>query len=101
MVRISPHFGIVVKKARFAELGLDADQVLTAAEADAAFDEDETLLSLGPHFGDASASALAHKLAALGLEEHDDYFVFRGDVPEWCDLGASVATGSPDTTNPA
>lgn len=84
MARISQHFGVVVRKARLAELGLDLDTVLGRLGADVAFDEDDALLSLGPHFDDAAATALGALLTELGLTEVDDFFVFRGEVPDWC-----------------
>jgi hypothetical protein len=96
VARISQQFGVIIRKARLAHLGLDLDTVLERVGADVAFDEDEQLLSLGPHFDDAAATALAATLTGLGLAETDDFFVFRADVPDWCEL-VGVARAGEDT----
>jgi hypothetical protein len=90
VARISSQFGIVVRKARLQELQLDLDTVLQKLDADVAFDEDEQVLSLGPHFDDAAATDLAARLTAIGLLESEDFFVFRSDVPEWCALSVTL-----------
>jgi hypothetical protein len=91
VARLSAQFGIVIRKARLAELGLDLDTVLEKLETDVAFDEDEQVLSLGPHFDDAAAADLGARLSTLGLLEIDDWFIFRGDVPEWCTLSVALS----------
>ncbi len=91
MAKLSSQFGIVIRKARLEELGLDLDTVLEKLETDVAFDEDDHVLSLGPHFDDAAAADLGSRLSALGLEETDDWFIFRGDVPEWCALSVGLS----------
>lgn len=90
MTRICQHFGVVVRKARLNQLGLDVDTVLERAGADVAYDEDDELLSLGPHFDDGAASTLGQALTGLGLVEVDDFFIFRGDVPDWCELRGAL-----------
>ena len=91
MAKISSQFGIVVRKARLQELGLDLDTVLEKLEADVAFDEDEQVLSLGPHFDDGAATELASRLTAMTLKEGDDFYVFRADVPEWCAMSVTLS----------
>lgn len=91
MAKLSAQFGIVVRKARLVELELDLDTVLQKLEADVAYDEDEQLLSLGPHFDDGAATELANRLTAMGLLESDDFFVFRSDMPEWCAISVTLA----------
>jgi hypothetical protein len=90
LARLSTQFGIVVRKARLLELGLDLDTVLQKLETDVAFDEDEHVLSLGPHFDEAAANELGTRLSALGLEAVDDWFIFHGDIPEWCTVSVGL-----------
>jgi hypothetical protein len=92
VAKLSAQFGIVVRKARLVELQLDLDTVLQKLEADVAYDEDDQLLSLGPHFDDGAAAELAKRLSSMGLMETDDFFVFRSDVPEWCVMSVTLVT---------
>lgn len=82
-VRISPDYGIVVRRAALAAHAVTLEQLVAAMEAPP-FDESGELLSFGPHFGGEAADEFRRRLDALGLVYIDDFFVFEEPFPPWC-----------------
>ena len=90
-VRISTQFGIVLRKKSLQRLGLDLPKILALMESSDPYDEDDELISFGPHFGQEAADELIRRLKDVGLEYPDDFFEFSADVPEWCGVSCFVA----------
>ena len=88
-VRLSSHFGIVIRKESLARAAIPSDRLLQAMEAAAPIDEDSTLVSFGPHFGQEAADEFGRRLALLGLKYPDDFFVIDFLVPEWLSLSGA------------
>lgn len=95
-VRVSAHFGILVRKSGLARRGIDYARLLAIMETHSALDEDETLLSFGPHFGEEAADEFIRRLKAEGLEYVDEFFVFRTEIPDWCRISCHVSTDVDD-----
>jgi hypothetical protein len=55
-------------------------------EAQRPMDEDQELLSFGPHFGEEASDEFIRRLKHAGLEYVDDFFVLSTEAPEWCGL---------------
>jgi hypothetical protein len=89
-VQLSSEYGIVVRRSALDAGGVSREALLRAMEASRPLDEDETLVSFGPHFGEEAAAEFTRRLESLGLVYVDDFFVFSGDFPVWCRFGASL-----------
>jgi hypothetical protein len=85
-VRVSEHYGIVIRKTALEERRITVDKLLSAMEASAPLDEDQNLISFGPHFGGEAAQEFTRRLEALGLVYGDDFLDFALILPEWCSL---------------
>jgi hypothetical protein len=85
-VRISEHFGIVVRMGSLHDRGVSRDQLLEQMECDHPLDEDDNLMSFGPHFGGEAAQEFIRRLQELGMEYGDDFFEIEQLLPEWCEL---------------
>lgn len=85
-VRLSSHYGIVIRRASLKLRSVSLEDILQAMEVQQPMDQDEHLISFGPHFGQEAADELIKRLKQLGLEYYDDYFDFNVDIPEWCSL---------------
>lgn len=85
-VRISPHFGIVVRRRALARLNLEETTILSLMETEAPYDADPELMSFGPHFGEEAAEEFVRRLKAAGLEYAEDFFQAAIDVPDWCGM---------------
>jgi hypothetical protein len=90
-VKISSDFGIVVRKQALQRNGIDIGALLSAMEAARPLDEDQELISFGPHFGEEAADEFARRLKGLGLEYVGDFFVFSADIPDWCGMSCTLA----------
>jgi hypothetical protein len=90
-IRLSTQFGIVVRKQALQRIGVDKGKLLALLEAVAPYDEDDDLISLGPHFGAEAADEGIRRLKNLGLEYPDDFFDLSADVPDWCGLSCFIA----------
>jgi hypothetical protein len=93
-VRISSDFGIVIRKAALAARGVTRKQVLDVMEASGPFDEDDHILSFGPHFGAEAADEFRARLQSIGLLYADDFFTFGGEFPAWCEFGVNATAPS-------
>jgi hypothetical protein len=90
-VRVSADLGIVTCKRTLARLNINDSKLLSLMEDYAAYDEDPEPLSFGPHFGEEAADEFIRRLKKTGLEYAEDFFLFSGDVPEWCGVSCFVA----------
>src|SRR6185436_19503420 len=93
-VRVSPHFGIVIRKRALARLNIDERKLLSLMEAKTPYDADPELVSFGPHFGEEAAEAFVRRLKGAGLEYAQDFFQAPSDVPEWCGMSFFVVDPS-------
>ena len=89
-IRISQHFGVLVRRASLQEKDVALEQVKVAMESEP-LDCDEQLLSYGPHFGGEAADEFIRRLEDLGLSYVDDFYVFECDLPPWCAVFAAVS----------
>jgi hypothetical protein len=89
-VRVSPHFGIVVRRRALARLNIDETKLLSLMETEAAYDADPELISFGPHFGEEAAEEFVRRLKNLGLEYAEDFFQVSSEVPDWCGMSCFV-----------
>lgn len=89
MIKINAHYGIVIRKASLLQRQVKLSDVSAALEASAAPDSDEFLVSFGPSFGEEASNEFVHRLKVLGLHYADDFFVFYGDFPNWCEFHAA------------
>lgn len=87
-VEIHPEFGIIVRKRALSERGVSIDAV-GALFKRAPLDQNDSLLSFGPHFGQEAAVAVVAALERLGLVYVDDPLLFAADCPDWCRFGAA------------
>ena len=85
-VRVSEHFGIVIRKHALQKHNVSFQVLLQVMETEQPLDEDEELISLGPHFGGEAANEFVRRLESLGLVYGDDFFDFADIIPDWCQL---------------
>ena len=83
-VRVSQHFGIVIRKQSLEQHSISFGEVLRTMEVSEPLDENETLVSFGPHFGEEAAREFIQRLETLGLVYGDDFLDFDDMLPEWC-----------------
>jgi hypothetical protein len=88
-VKVSTDYGIVVRRASLKRIGLSDQAVCQLMDVERPFDQDEVLMSFGPHFGIEAARGLSRRLETKGLVYPDDFFVFEELLPEWCELRVS------------
>ena len=65
--------------------------LLKEMEVEKPLDSNEFLLSFGPSFGPEALDEFFRRLQELGLEYIDDFFIFTGDFPDWCEFWADMA----------
>ena len=90
-VRVSEHFGLVIQKSALVKHDLSLDLLLQQLETEHPFDEDEALLSFGPHFGGEAAQEFSRRLEAIGLKYGEDFIDFADTLPEWCQVYIHLA----------
>jgi len=85
-VRVSPHYGIVIRKQVLEQHSIPLDKLLKATQASEPLDEDESLISFGPHFGREAAIEFIQRLENLELVYGEDFLDFDDMLPEWCQV---------------
>jgi len=85
-VRVSQHFGIIIRKNAIKGLKIPFETILELMEASEPLDEDESLLSFGPHFGGEAANEFIRRLEGIGLKYGNDFVDFEDVLPEWCQI---------------
>ena len=93
-VRVSTHFGIVIRRRALARLNVDEVKLLSVMEAEAVYDADAELISVGPHFGQEAADEIVRRLMNIGLEYAEDFFQAPIEVPDWCGMCCFVVQES-------
>jgi hypothetical protein len=83
-VSLASEYGLLVRRKALEESGVSLGDVLTALEVGEPLDENEYLISFGPHFGQEALDTMTQRLTTLGLRYFDDFFEFSGDYPKWC-----------------
>ena len=78
--------GIFIKKSALARHAITQADLLKVMDAEEPYDQNETLVSFGPHFGGEAAGEYIRRLEALGLEYGRDFFDFADTMPDWCQL---------------
>lgn len=91
-VRLSQHFGIVIRKAALDRCDLDRLRLLILMEADVPFDEDDQLISFGPHFGNEACQTFVQRLETVGLQYGEDMIDIADTLPDWLHLFARLAS---------
>ncbi len=89
-MRLSSHFGIVIRRAPLRDREIGRETLASAMEAEP-LDENSDLLSYGPHVGGEASEEFTRRLERLGLRYFSDFFVFQGDFPAWCSFSASLS----------
>jgi hypothetical protein len=87
-VKISAEYGIVIRKSAVTAKGISLQKVFAPRETSSPLDQNEELLSYGPHFGREAAEKFSDKLELLGLKYFEDFFLVEMDVPDWVGLEA-------------
>ncbi len=93
-VRVSEHFGLVIRKSALVRHTVSVGLLLHTMEAEHPLDEDESLLSFGPHFGGEAAQEFIRRLETIGLKYGEDFIDFADILPEWCQVHISIAPES-------
>ncbi len=83
-ISLTSEYGLLVRRKALEERGVSWGDLLNALEVRKPLDENEYLISFGPHFGQASMDTITQRLTTLGLSYFDDFFEFSGDYPKWC-----------------
>lgn len=94
-VVISEHYGIIIRKAAVRRCGLTDDALKVLMEAAQWLDEDDYLLSSGPHFGREASNELVQRLEQHGFIYGTDFVDFAETLPAWCKLCVTF-TGDED-----
>lgn len=82
-VNITSEYGIVIRKEILVNKNISSVQLVSVFENAQPLDENEKLISYGPHFGAEAMEEFGKRLSQLGLEYMEDFFYFYGDFPEW------------------
>jgi len=93
-VRLSEHCGIIVRKAALHDKGIARARLMQVMETEAPLDEDQELLSFGPHFGGEAQSTLLQRLHELGLAD-DDLYYLPFVLPDWAHLYVAARVEHP------
>lgn len=93
-ILVPPQFGIIIRKAALRDRGISVAAVMLALETDRILDEDNTLLSLGPHFGGDAAMEFVKRLGNLGLTYGDDFLDLSHVWPSWCQMLVALSDAS-------
>lgn len=89
-VQISEHFGLVIRKSALIRRHISVVQLKQVMETEKWFDEDEQLISVGPHFGGEAANKFSRRLEKAGLVYGEDFIDFADLLPPWCKLSISL-----------
>jgi hypothetical protein len=89
-IKVSEHYGIVIRKDALSAKNIASSQLLTAMQASQPFDEGEHLISFGPHFGQEACNVFIQALETLGLIYGDDFINIEDTLPEWCQLYVGI-----------
>ena len=100
IVKVSNNFGIVVKKSAITREGIVHQDLLALMECASPFDENNMLISFGPHFGGEAANEFIRRLEQAGLQYVDDFMDFQILLPEWCETSICIRESSIDSNAP-
>lgn len=89
-VKLTQDFGIVIRKGAIFQKGISEDQIRMVFEESSPIDENDQLLSYGPHFGAEAMEEFGKRLSKIGLDYIDDFFYFYGDFPDWANFSVSI-----------
>lgn len=88
-IRISD-YAIFIRKSALRQLSIPWHELLKVMESENPYDENEDLVSFGPHFGEVISEFIT-KLEAFGLVYGRDFYDFLDNAPAWCQLYVSLA----------
>lgn len=89
-VQVSTDFGIILRKSSLKSRQVARTKVFEIMQVDKPLDEDDELLSFGPHFGEEAAKEFIGRLERAGLIYCKDFFDITEAVPLWCKLTVSL-----------
>src|SRR4051812_24080229 len=90
-IRLTTTFGIVIRKKAFFERNIDQNRLkLEVFTISSPLEENDDLISYGPHFGGEVMEELGKRLSKIGLEYIDDFFYFHGDFPDWAEFSVAL-----------
>lgn len=89
-VRVTWDYGIVIRKSAFQARGISRETVLNVMETEQPLDENDELMSLGPHFGGDAVREFTRRLETLGLRLNEDFISFVDMLPAWCQVHFAV-----------
>ena len=72
------------------ERDISRDSLLHAMEAETPFDEDQALISFGPHFGGEAQQTFLQRLGELGFIDSLDLYYLPA-WPDWVRLYATIS----------
>ena len=83
-VKVTPEYGLIVRRDALREQGVSFDALLAAMDAQNPMDMNDHLISFGPLLEDGAFEDVIQSLRALGLEYYNDFVEFVGAYPKWC-----------------
>ena len=86
VVKVTNHFGLVIRKKALEEKKINLETIKSKVFESPPLDENDYLISYGPHFGGEEMKVYETRLKTLGLEYVDDYYDFSNMHPEWLEL---------------
>jgi hypothetical protein len=82
-------YGLIVRKPALAEKAIGRDRLSEVMADVDVMDEDDTIISFGPLFGQEASNQLKSDLESCGLTYLDDFCTFDFYVPEWLKVGVA------------
>ena len=92
-INVTFEYGIVVRRKSLVERDVSYKDLLRVLEVQAPLDENERILSFGPHFGGDAQNELMKRIVELGLVYFDDFFELNMAHPEWLTFQTSSKEG--------
>jgi len=87
-------FGIVIRRQVLESKNIDIEALSKTLEFDSPLDINADLVSFGPCFGGEAADEFTRRLERHGLQYVDDFFVFSGEFPSWCQFKVGITDGN-------
>ena len=92
-ISVTNEYCIVIRCNSIKNIGLSEDDISKILEFDNPLDSNCDIVSYGPSFGMEASDEFIKRLEHIGLLYIDDFFIFYGDFPQWCDFKVGVREG--------
>ena len=79
----------MIRKQALEQHSIPLDKLLKAMQTSEPLDEDGSLISFGPHFGQEAAAEFIQRLEGLGLVYGEDFLDFDDMLPKWCQVNVA------------